>query len=357
MIIDSLTGGGAEKVAITLSKGLHEQGANITIISLKKIASYELPEFVSVKYLLKDEKESTRGWFKKPVLVNGLQNLIMQIEQDEGKFDLFLVNLYESYRLVSELNLQNVYYVIHNSYIQELKREAKLGPIKYLYMKSILKRLSGKQLIAVSKGVQTELLASTLFTPQSVTHIYNPFDVSDIQRLSQLKQPECPASNYILHVGRAAKAKRHDVLFKALKSVDEKYKLVCLSSNPKKLAKLAAKIGVVNRVILLDFQANPYVWMKNAEAVILSSDFEGLSMVLIEALICQTVIVSTDCPHGPNEVLQGGLKHFLVPVNNPDALSVAINAALQYELQEPDLANIENVTLKSITQQYLSLTH
>lgn len=70
---------------------------------------------------------------------------------------MVLVNLYESYRLASACSFKRCFYIIHNSYVQELKREKRMGPLKYLYMRGILKMLSGKDLIAVSEGVAKEL--------------------------------------------------------------------------------------------------------------------------------------------------------------------------------------------------------
>jgi glycosyltransferase involved in cell wall biosynthesis len=158
-----------------------------------------------------------------------------------------------------------------------------------------------------------------------------------------------------LHVGRAAKAKRHDVLFKALKKVNPAYKLVCLSSNVKKLNKLSRLLEVEDRVVIPGFQSNPYAWMNRAEVVVLSSDFEGLSMVLLEAIISGTKVVSTDCPHGPSEIMQGQLAQFLVPVQDSDALADAINKAIEADVELNTTPMIDQVSTQQITAKYLAL--
>jgi len=117
-----------------------------------------------------------------------------------------------------------------------------------------------------------------------VTTIYNPFAIAHIKSLSNETTEQLPTEKYIVHVGRAAKAKRHDVLFAALKLLESPIKLVCLTGNTKKLRKLSEKMGISERVILPGFTTNPYPWIKNAELLALSSDFEGLPTVLIEAI-------------------------------------------------------------------------
>ena len=72
------------------------------------------------------------------------------------------------------------------------------------------------------------------------------------------------------------------------------------------------------------FQANPYSWMKSADLFCLPSKYEGLPNVLIEAMACGVPAISTDCPHGPNEILCGGELGEIVPVGDSAALAQAI---------------------------------
>jgi glycosyltransferase involved in cell wall biosynthesis len=81
------------------------------------------------------------------------------------------------------------------------------------------------------------------------------------------------------------------------------------------------------------FVANPYAYMRAASVFALSSAWEGLPGVLIEALACGTPVVSTDCPSGPEEILEGGRYGRLTPVGDATALAQAIMATLE---QPPD---------------------
>ena len=82
-----------------------------------------------------------------------------------------------------------------------------MGPIKYWYMRKIIRRMSGKQLVAVSDGIAQELKTASLYNASSVTTIYNPFDIARIKSLSNEITTQLPLEKYILHAGRAAKAK------------------------------------------------------------------------------------------------------------------------------------------------------
>ncbi|MBT0588215.1 glycosyltransferase [Alteromonas oceanisediminis] len=355
VIIDSLAGGGAEKVMLTLATEMVAQGHQVTFFCLKNKTEYQVPASINVVFPLSDYRGRIRGWSNRATLAALLQRSVDAQANLRGQFDLVLVNLYESYRLASACHFVNCFYVIHNAYTQELQREKRMGPLKSLYMRKILKTLTGKRLIAVSQGVADELASARLFSAQSIQCIYNPFDITQIRQLAQHSPEELPSQPFILHVGRAAKAKRHDVLFKALQTVRDDVRLVCLSSNVKKLSKLAAKYGVEDRIVLPGFTDNPYAWMRRASALVLSSDFEGLPTVLIEAIICGTPVVSTDCPHGPREILQDQLAKFLVPVRQPEKLAEKINEALHtgFDLEKHPI--LPAVDVKRITQQYLSL--
>ncbi|MFT6269606.1 MAG: glycosyltransferase involved in cell wall biosynthesis [Alphaproteobacteria bacterium] len=357
IVIDSLAGGGAEKVMLTLGKHLAGAGHKVTLFSLRNTSQYDVPDSINVVFPFDSYTGRLRGFFNRTALAKMLQKRVSQIEEADKLFDLTLVNLHESYRLASACNLNNCFYVIHNSYVQELKREKLLGPVKYFQMRKILSYLDGKHLIAVSKGVASELKNATLLTAGSVTHIYNPCDVANIKTLSHQSDLSIDdiKAPYILHVGRAAKAKRHDVLFTALQKVDAKYKLVCLSKNEKKLKKLANKYNVEDRLVVIGFTQNPYVWMRQAALTVLSSDYEGLSMVLIESLLCDTPVVSTNCPHGPSEILQNTLLPFLVPTGDSNALANSINDAIANRPLIHDIPILQEVYSDKVAMQYLHL--
>jgi glycosyltransferase involved in cell wall biosynthesis len=132
----------------------------------------------------------------------------------------------------------------------------------------------------------------------------------------------------VLHVGRFMPQKRHDLLLDAWRRTSLPHRLVLLTERSPELDALIADRGLEDRVFVAGFRANPYPWMRASDLLVLSSDREGMPNVLVEALVCGTRVVSTDCPSGPREVLRGDLGRWLVPCRDPQALAEAIKAAL-----------------------------
>jgi glycosyltransferase involved in cell wall biosynthesis len=195
---------------------------------------------------------------------------------------------------------------------------------------------STRQLVAVSRGVADDLSAQFGIKASAPRVIANPFDFAAIRALATKPCPARPTGPYILHVGRFAAQKRHDLLLEAFAHIDRSLHLVLLTPPDTRLALLISRAGLERRVTVADFQANPYPWMAGAELLVLCSDHEGLPNVLIEALACGTRVVSTDCPSGPREILSGALARGLVPCGNAAALAAAMKSALAAPRPEPD---------------------
>jgi glycosyltransferase involved in cell wall biosynthesis len=124
----------------------------------------------------------------------------------------------------------------------------------------------------------------------------------------------------------------------------------------KKLVDLALELGVEDAVDFLGHQSNPYKFMSQSDCFALTSLWEGFGIVLAEALACGCPIVSTDCPHGPREILDVGRYGSLVPVRNPDALAKAILEALSSEVACEDLRlRSQRFGFDQIRQQYESV--
>ena len=356
IVIDGLTGGGAERVMISLAAELVASGHQVTILTLSNRCDYVIPQGIKLCYLFAHKASKVDRFWQIKASIAKLENWFFSYEQRQGQaFSLVLSNLDRSNNLLANSRIQSIYYIVHNSVEEELQRQKKLGPIAYWYLLKSKKNLSGKNLITVSKGIEQEISRGKLISPNSIKTIYNPFDIEDIKQKAIIDDNNIPNEDYIIHVGRVAKQKRHDILFLALAQVTANVKLVLLCNKPEKALKLAQKYGVAHRLILPGFQSNPYNWIKKAKALVLSSDYEGFGNVLLEAIAVNTKVVSTACPHGPDEILTGKLSDYLVPRRDPSALAKAIDKVLIEELKLSEATILANVSSDKVAQQYLAL--
>ena len=356
IVIDSLVGGGAEKVMLTLAEKIAQQH-NVTILSLANSIEYSIPKVLNVESLFAHRASKVDRFWQRKNSVLKLEAWFEKKQSEIGDIDLVLSNLDRSNNLLSKSNIKNVHFVIHNSVNAELARQKKLGPFSYLYLKKSKQNLNGKSLICVSKGVEKEITQGDLINPSAIATIYNPFDFEKINQQANEQNNNIPNEPYLIHVGRLAKQKRHDILFAAFAKLDKKYKLVLLCNKPAKAFKLAQQYGIEKQLVVPGFQQNPYNWIKQAEALVLSSDFEGLPTVLIEALAVGTPVVSTNCTFGPSEILTGELSKYLVPIQQSEALANVVKQVLA------DKPNVENADIlkqaqaEKVAQQYLALAN
>lgn len=215
--------------------------------------------------------------------------------------------------------------------------------IKRPFMPRLMRKMypEADAVVAVSHGV-AEDLASVIQLPKERIHvIYNPFNIERIRRLS-LDEPDdarlARDRRIILGVGRLTAQKDFATLIEAVARTQarDQLQLVILGEGELRdsLEALAKELGV--ELLMPGFVANPYAWMRVADLFVLSSRWEGLPGVLIEAMACGTRVVATDCPSGPREILEDGKWGRLVPVGDVAGLARAIESALE-EDRSPDV--------------------
>ena len=191
--------------------------------------------------------------------------------------------------------------------------------------------------VAVSRGVAESVRRSLGVDAGRVRTIYNGVSAGRIRRLAEAEvahpwfaDGEPPV---VLSVGREAPQKDYPTLVEAFgrarREVDSR--LVILgklsASYRTRLKSLARNHGVEGDLGFVNFDENPYRYMRRAGLLALSSRWEGLPSVILEALACGTPVVSTDAPYGPREILGGWGD--LPPVGDASALARALVATLR----------------------------
>ena len=121
------------------------------------------------------------------------------------------------------------------------------------------------------------------------------------------------------------------------------------------LAALAQKLGVGSDISMPGFVANPYSWMRKSAVFVLSSKFEGLPTVLIEAMQCGIPVVSADCPSGPAEILEDGRWGRLFLPGDVEALTSAIEDALDGKLVADVRQRAADFSVETAVSRYVAL--
>jgi glycosyltransferase involved in cell wall biosynthesis len=172
----------------------------------------------------------------------------------------------------------------------------------------------------------------------------NGFNLGSIQALA--KQYQSPYKHHferptIILAGRLCRQKRFDrairSFFLAKPDLPVGTTLLILGEGELQstLEELVNHSEFRDSVIFLGFQSNPFSFFSRAECFVLSSDYEGFGRVIVEAMICGCPVIATDCPVGPREILEDGAHGYLVPVDDEQALALAMVAMLNNsELRE-----------------------
>ncbi|WP_289050257.1 glycosyltransferase [uncultured Psychrobacter sp.] len=321
LVINCLQGGGAERSVLTLGQGFHELGYDVHILRFKPRVDYELNPKLNYHFID----------FKRYKLIPKLERrdkvfafvVDRYISKNIGQPDMILSNLDRADSILSNSKLPNIFYVIHNT-VSLLYKFDNTNAADTLKSKMI-NIYSKNPCICVSKGAEKDFVESFgNITPTIAIH--NPVDRDYIQKLGDVFTPEY--QDYIVHVGSFKEAKRHDVLLKAYARTDQSMPLLLLGKGKLKdeIEQLVVELNLEEKVVFLGFQENPFPYIKHAKFKVLTSDWEGFALVIAEALVLGTPVISTDCPSGPSELLPD---NNLMPMSDVDAISEKLSLAMK----------------------------
>lgn len=324
LFVNSLGGGGAEKIAVMHANGFLEAGNDVDLLVERNEGAYRSLIAPGVKIV---DLGGTSPFTLLRRLVDYFRNtppraIITHLEKPS--LLAIVAGMLTGYRKIIP-----ALHVDLNSYAK-IDHQIRRTVLRYLI--ALFYRLAPRN-ISVSNGCRDSLipLLGQRFASRCVT-VYNGFE------LDKLRAASCELVDYpllrnktkpvVISVGRFSEQKNFPLLIRAFAEVRRKQDcaLIILGEGHlrESLTELIASLGLKDDVHLPGFQANPLAWVNKADVYVLSSKSEGLANVLIEALIAGTQVISTDCPSGPREILADGRYGTIVPVDDVAALTEAI---------------------------------
>lgn len=353
LFLNNLEVGGIEKVSIELAKGFLAQGHHVDFVLVQEKGRLlsQIPQNARVIKL-----KSLKAYW-------ALGRLIHYLNQPDAP-----------YALISTTELTGIVAIIAQKIT---RRNCLIVPIvtttisfhKRSFLKKTLEKLLVSKLyshahkvVVVSQAATKNFIKYTNFSEEKVETIYTPIINKDFYNAlnASVNHPFFEQTQpIILSVGRLNVAKDFQTLIEAFyllrKKMEAKLLILGEGEERKKLEDLICRLELTSDVSMPGFVISPYPYMKKANLFVMSSLWEGLPGVLIEAMACNTPVVSTNCQSGPYEILKGGEYGHLVPVKNPKALSNAMVTSLKGDFRIPPSSWLEQFHVDVITKAYLDL--
>ena len=355
-------GGGLQKVSIDYLEILVQNGFQVDLISDfnmgKDVSTFEyiLPKEVTFQYLKSEKISKFIYYFRTIGKKNHFFNIILYalmiffdfyyyhtkmkkiIQRGSYHFTISFYQFLPSY-ITSIKSLKHIIW-LHGSV------EHFFGGMKNLFKGNYEKKLNKYDYIVTIADEMKQQLES--FYPNlskiKIKRIYNPFNFNEIITKSNdvnsltIEEKKLMETNYICAISRLDENQKDlKTLILAYKKLFSSHcffnKLFIIGDGPDfdALIDFTNKLNLQKQIFFLGKKINPYVWMKNAKLLVLSSKFEGLPTVLIESMAVETFVIASNCKTGPNEILCNGECGELFAVGNIDELAKKIELVLGNE--------------------------
>lgn len=356
LVMGSFRAGGAERAIVRLANALHAKGEQVCVIVLNAEGPFMEELDPGVQLFVAGKKRSRFALTAILALLRKYPIRAAVVSQTHVQLIFMLAKLWSGKKFPVVLNEHS-----------PLGKNLAGGSLNNWLLKKSARPMfaSADGITAVSQGVRDSILQDQPELSEKVQVIFNP--VLD-DKMESLKAQEIHHSFFkeqgvkaiLLSAGRLMPSKRLDLLISAFGRLPDyqQYRLILLGEGAerKKLESLIHELNLQKYISMPGFVSNPYAWMSRADVFVMSSDYEGLPLSLIEALACGCKVVSTDCPSGPAEILEQGNLGTLVAPGSADALATGILAALEsrseLKLRPQQLSRYE---AGRIAEQYLEL--
>ena len=336
VVVRSLKIGGMERVAVNLSEAFADAGDESHLIYFKdKKRAFTPKQSVHFHHFNLDKAlnmtvigavlgvlaKLLNGVFRNTYFIySGLlfapvfRYKLKKLEKKFGKFDLIIMRGHGTFELIWPIKDDRVVQMVESVFI---KHGSKLDNF---YIKCVY---SGKNLAGVSSGVKEkieEVLAITSVKAKSVNVVNNPLDIDEIRKKADAYKPEIEG-DYIISVGRVTPNKNLSFLLESYRYARDHYGLtlpLVIVGDGHDMQNIKSKLQEFDlslHVKLLGLLSNPYPWIKNASLLTSTSFAEGFGMVLIEALACDTKVVTTRSKGGVKDIMTDDLEKYMIDFN------------------------------------------
>jgi len=346
-IVPSMRGGGSERVISIIVNHLNRDKFDITLALLKKEGKYlnELPNDIQIIDL--NARQARYSILK-------IIKLIYQLKPNVVFSTLGYLNLIVS--IIRPIFSKKIKFIARESNIVSIQNKQEKYPKFFNFLYKIFYK-NFDTIICQSNCMKKDLINNFGIDNNKLVVINNPVNIDRISELSNTEEILFDNNRInIIAVGRLSYQKGYDLLLNALSLLEDKYHLHIIGDGSEKesLIKLSKKLNIQNRVHFLGFQDNPYKYMAQADLMVLSSRYEGLPNVVLEANACGLPVVAFDCPGGTGEIIINGVNGFLVKCGDVEKLVDKIIEASKYEWDKEKIVNLveKRFSLKNIIIKY-----
>lgn len=203
------------------------------------------------------------------------------------------------------------------------------GPPEYFGNEELLRYSDAHLAISTQIG---ESIKNYIYPEIPVYYVGNPVSLDETKEIKVVDN-----AIHLFYIGRMHQhQKRLDILFKALSKFKYDWKLTCIGQGPDEEAikKLATQLGIEMNIEWLGWKDNPWEYVKEATALVLSSDYEGFSIVMLESLGRGLPVISTNCS-GAVDIIDDGENGFLFPIGDYDGLTEILNKIIEKTVEHP----------------------
>ena len=209
--------------------------------------------------------------------------------------------------------------------------------------------------------LRNQLKKLNIFENKKITVLYDSvINIKEVnKKKNDLLSDELTKSNYLLAIGRLTKQKNFDLLINAFykfNKINNNYKLLIIGEGEesKKITNKINQLKLEDKIFLLGFKQNVYKYLKNSKAFILSSLWEEMGFVIIEAASCNTLIISSDCPNGPSEFLNYGEAGYLF---NNNSVNDLVQNLIKFDRDEKNIKYDKILLAKKNVKKFTIFNH